>query len=117
MSRLLSDAKYIEATKMSNQTSTEKYARAMFLKERALEMVRRSGRFIRIHNRGFALECTLGSVRIFYADPESSQCDELYHLDVHAEGSGKVFDIAWKTNALPLVITFKRGAWEGFYLS
>lgn len=94
-----------------------KYNRAVFLKERALEMVRRYGIIVHISNRGVARECRSSAFTVFYADPETAECDEYYHLDVHADGRGKVFSVVWLGNGMPEVVTFRRGSWEEYFVS
>lgn len=95
----------------------QKYSRAMFLKERALEIVERHGVIERIGNAGVCRVRRGQGFSISYYDPESADCDEFYHLDVHANGSGKVFSVRWRGEDAPEVVTFKRGPWETFFLS
>lgn len=97
---------------------TKKQKKAIFLKENALEMVHRQGSTLQMPNYGTALECVRPSFRIFYVDPENVEnCDKYHHLDIYADGRGKVFSARWEPNTAPEVITFKRGPWEEFFLS
>jgi hypothetical protein len=94
-----------------------KYWRAMFLKERALELIRRHGIIEPIRNRGFGRSVSATGFSVWYTDPETSICDEYHHLDVYADGRGKVLNIRWIANQPADVVTFKRGPWEEYFLS
>ena len=106
---------------------TNKQKRAIFLKERALEMVLRQGSTLQMPNYGIALECVRPSFRIFYVDPENVENvdgDKYHHPDIYAVGRGKreakrvkVFSARWESDAAPEVITFQRGPWEELFLS
>ena len=54
---------------------------------------------------------------VWYADPETAECDEYHHLEVHADGIGKVLSVVWKDGELMEVVTFKRGPWEDYFVS
>lgn len=94
-----------------------KYERAVFVKERALEMIQRYGIIVAIRDRGFGRRVFYDGFLIWYTDPETAICDEYYHLDVYADGRGKVLNVRWKNNEAPEVVTFKRGTWEDYFLS
>jgi hypothetical protein len=90
--------------------------RALFLKERAFEMVSRQGTVQRIGNAGIGREFKGAGFSVWYADPETAECDEFHHLDVHTE-AGKVLSVRWLVGGSPEVITFRRGAWESYFLA
>jgi hypothetical protein len=99
------------------KTRTPAKDRALFLKERALDLVQRQGSVERIANHGVARAYHGAAFRIWYADPETSECDEFHHLDVW-DNERKVLSVVW----LPLmehpeVVSFKRGHWEAYFLS
>jgi hypothetical protein len=96
---------------------TRKYERAMFLRERALEMIHRHGIVVVVRDRGFGRQARYDGFSVWYTDPETAECDEYHHLDVHAENCGKVSNVRWKDNQAPEVVTFKRGSWEEYSLS
>jgi hypothetical protein len=62
----------------------QKFARATFLRDRALEMVHRHGTVPRIGNAGIGKECARTGFSVFYSVPRQ-QCDEYYHLDIRAD--------------------------------
>lgn len=95
----------------------KKYGRALFLTERALEMVRRHGIIRIIRNCGFGRQVYSNGLSVWYTDPATAEFDEYYHLDIHADGCGKVLNVIWKDNEAPEVITFKRGTWEEYFVS
>jgi hypothetical protein len=90
--------------------------RALFLKERAFEIVSRQGTVERIHNAGIGREFRGAGYRIWYADPKTSECDEFHHLDIRTT-AGKVLSIRWLIDEPAEVITFKRGPWESYFLA
>jgi hypothetical protein len=98
---------------------TSKQKQAIFLKDRALEMVQRHGSTLQMPDYGIALECVRPSFRIFYVDPENVEVggDKFHHLDIYADGCGKVFSARWETDAIPEIVTFKRGPWEALFRS
>ena len=90
--------------------------RALSLQEIALEVVNRLGELERIPSHGIGRAYSCSAFRIWYADPDTSECDEFHHLDVWAD-QGKVLSVAWLPNAAPKVVTFKRGSWERYFLA
>lgn len=92
------------------------YMRAVFLRDRAFEICHRMGELERIGNAGVARSYKTTSFRIWYADPETSECDEYHHLDVHA-GGAKVLSVAWREGAVPEIVSFRRGTWEQYPVS
>jgi hypothetical protein len=106
---------------------TSKQKQAIFLKDRALEMVQRHGSTLQMPDYGIALECARPSFRICYVDPENVENvsgDKYHRLDIYAVGRGKqeakrvkVFSARWESGAAPEVITFQRGPWEELFLS
>jgi hypothetical protein len=92
------------------------YARAMFLKDRALEICLRQGVLEPIYNAGVGRSYRGRGFSVWYAEPETSATDDYYHLDVRAERA-KVLSVIWKDNGPPLIVTFRRGAWEQLFLS
>jgi hypothetical protein len=103
--------------------SPEKQKQAIFLRDRALEMVRRQGSTLQMPDYGISFECARPSFRILYYDPENLDPGTIgydfhyHHLDIYADECGKVFSARWKNDAALEVITFKRGPWEQVFLS
>jgi hypothetical protein len=95
----------------------KKYERALFLRERALEMVCRHGIIEIIGAGGFGRRVHCDGFSVWYTDPETAESDEYYHLDVYANGCGKVLNVIWKDNDEPEEINFNRGTWEDYFLS
>jgi len=88
--------------------------RTLFLKEQAVEVVNRLGELEQIPNHGIARAYNCPALRIRYTDPETSECDEFYHLDVW-DSERKVLSVAWLANEPPKIVTFKRGSWEHYF--
>lgn len=93
------------------------YIRAMFLKDRALELVKRHGVIEQMPQYGFARRVQGQGFSIFFVDPEDVEVTDFFHLDVHADGMGKVLNVTWLPNCVPEVVSFKRGAWENLFTS
>ena len=72
----------------------KKCAQAIFLKDRALEMVHRHGTVLRIGNAGIGTECARTGFSVFYCDPETAECDKYYHLNIRTDRA-KVFTVRW----------------------
>ncbi len=70
-----------------------------------------------IRDRGFGRQACYDGFRVWYTDPEMAESDEYYHLDVHADGCGKVLNVRWQDKEAPEVVTFKRGTWEEYFMS
>src|SRR5262249_47740242 len=65
-----------------------------FLKGQALEVVNRCGELEQIPSHGIGRAYSCPAFRIWYAHPETSECDEFHHLEVWAE-QGKVLSVVW----------------------
>src|SRR5215471_10805273 len=89
--------------------------RALFLKDRAFELVSRQGTLDQIPGHGVGRTYDGPAFKIWYADPESSECDEYHHLDIWADR--KVLSVVWLTGQPPEVVSFKRGSWEHYFLA
>jgi hypothetical protein len=74
--------------------STPAKDRALFLKDRALDLVNRQGSIERIPGHGIGRAYQGSGFSIWYADPKTSECDEYHHLDVH-DSEGKVLSVVW----------------------
>lgn len=90
--------------------------RALSLQEIALEIVYHLGEIQKIPSHGIARAYTCPAFRIWYVDPDTSECDQFHHLDVWADRA-KVLSVAWLPNTAPEVVTFKRGAWEPYFVA
>ena len=90
--------------------------RTLFLKEQALEVVNRLGELEQILNHGIARAYNCPALRIWYTDPETSECDEFYHLDVW-DSERKVLSVVWLANEPSEIVTFKQGSWETFFVA
>jgi hypothetical protein len=64
--------------------------RALFLKERAFEMVTLQGTLERIHNAGIGRSYAGNASTIWYSEPETSDSEEYHRLDIRSGGSCKV---------------------------
>jgi hypothetical protein len=95
---------------------TPTYQRAVLLKDLAFEICKRQGELEHIANGGIARSYNGNSFNVFYADPETSERDEYHHLDIRTDRT-KVLSVAWKDGEADEVVTFKRGAWEQYFLS
>jgi hypothetical protein len=90
--------------------------RALWLKDRAFELVTRQGAIERIPNHGIARAYLGSGLRVWYTDPETSECDEYHHLDVW-DSERKVLSVVWLSGAPPQVVSFKRGNWETLFFA
>ena len=98
--------------------SGKRYERAIFLKDRALEMVLRNGAMKWFGDDSLVRKHERPEFIIVYADPKIAQWDEFHHLSVYAENRGKVFSVVWKSEGPEnKIVTFKRGAWEEYFVS
>lgn len=98
--------------------SRKRYERAIFLKDRALETVLRNGAMQPFGDDGLVRKHERSEFSIVYADPQNAHWDEFHHLSVYAVDSGKVFSVVWKSEGPGnKIVTFKRGAWEEYFLS
>lgn len=88
--------------------------RALLLKEQALEVVNRLGELEQIPSHGIARAYNCPAFRIWYTDPQTSECDDFYHLDVW-DTERKVLSVAWLANEPSEIVTFKRGSWEDYF--
>jgi hypothetical protein len=86
------------------------------LKDRAFELVTRQGTMKRIPDRGILRAYQGSGLLVWYADPETSECDQYHHLDVWDSGR-KVLSVVWLTSEPPKVVSFKRGSWEMLHLA
>lgn len=99
------------------KTGRAKYERALTLKECALELVRLEGIIVPIKDRGFGRRVSAKGFHVWYTDPETAISDHYYHLDVYADGRGKVLNMIWQDDQAAEVVTFRRGPWEEYFLS
>ena len=60
--------------------------RALFLRERALELVTRQGTIERFGNARINRAVRTADFSICYADPETSDADQFHHLDIRSGG-------------------------------
>jgi hypothetical protein len=98
--------------------SRKRYERATFLKDRALEMVIRNGTMKWFGDDSLVRKHERPEFIIVYADAKIAQWDEFHHLSVYAEDRGKVFSVVWKSESPDnAIVTFKRGAWEEYFVS
>ena len=90
--------------------------RALFLKGQVLEVVNRCGELEQIPSHGIGRAYSCPAFRIWYAHPETSECDEFHHLEVWAE-QGKVLSVVWLPDQSPEIVSFRRGPWEACFLT
>jgi hypothetical protein len=83
--------------------------RALFLKERAFEMVTRQGTLERIRNAGIGRSYAGNAFTI-----ETFDTDEYHRLDIRS-GGYKVFSVAWRTGESAQIVT--SGASSGSVIS
>src|SRR5208283_295836 len=97
--------------------SSQRYERAIFLMERAFELVQRTGLITEIEDRGVVLEHRAPAFSVFCSDPRKVIGGEFHHLDIRTPCPVvKVFSVRWIDREAPEIVTFKRGAWEEYFL-
>lgn len=90
--------------------------RALFLKERAFEMVSRQGTVERNYNAGVGRSYASSGFTIWYSDPETADTDECHHFYIRS-GGRKVFSAVWGAGESAQIVTFRRGPWEEYFLA